>query len=59
VSAPDVAIVGGGIVHVAAGHGPWGISIGPATAALAAEAILGRRAIPSELAAGRLGAPSG
>jgi glycine oxidase len=46
-------------LHVAAGHGPWGISIGPATAALAAEAVLGRRAIPPELAAGRLGAPSG
>jgi glycine/D-amino acid oxidase-like deaminating enzyme len=44
-------------LHVAAGHGPWGISVGPATAALAAAAILGRGQIPPELAANRFGAP--
>jgi glycine/D-amino acid oxidase-like deaminating enzyme len=37
-------------LHVAAGHGPWGISVGPATARLAADAILGDdAAIPPEL----------
>jgi glycine/D-amino acid oxidase-like deaminating enzyme len=38
---------------VAAGHGPWGISIGPATAELAIAAILEGAAIPPELGAGR------
>jgi glycine/D-amino acid oxidase-like deaminating enzyme len=50
----------GGIegLHVASGHGPWGISLGPGSAALVADAILGRgEAIPAELAASRLGAP--
>ena len=37
-------------VFIAAGHGPWGISTGPATARLVAELILGRPvAIPAEL----------
>jgi glycine/D-amino acid oxidase-like deaminating enzyme len=41
-------------LHVAAGHGPWGISTGPATARMAADAILQRgSAIPAELAAER------
>lgn len=39
---------------VAAGHGPWGISAGPATGRLAADAVLGRASVPAALAAGRL-----
>ncbi|MEA2537753.1 MAG: glycine oxidase [Chloroflexota bacterium] len=43
---------------IASGHGPWGISTGPASARLVAEVILRTgREIPSELAAGRFGAP--
>jgi D-hydroxyproline dehydrogenase subunit beta len=38
---------------VAAGHGPWGISTGPATGRLAAEALLGRVEVPEALAAAR------
>jgi D-hydroxyproline dehydrogenase subunit beta len=33
-------------VFVAAGHGPWGISLGPASARLVAELVLGRAAAP-------------
>jgi glycine/D-amino acid oxidase-like deaminating enzyme len=33
----------------AAGHGPWGISTGPATARVAADALLGRAEVPAEL----------
>jgi glycine/D-amino acid oxidase-like deaminating enzyme len=41
-------------LHVVAGHGPWGISTGPATARMAADAILQREsAIPAELAVER------
>jgi glycine/D-amino acid oxidase-like deaminating enzyme len=40
---------------VAAGHGPWGISTGPATGRLAADALLGRAELPPELAASRFG----
>jgi len=42
-------------LHVASGHGPWGISLGPGSAQLVADALLGRRsgAIPPELAAAR------
>ena len=40
-------------VFVAAGHGPWGISIGPATAELVVAAILDRAAIPQPLIAAR------
>jgi glycine/D-amino acid oxidase-like deaminating enzyme len=42
-------------VFVCAGHGPWGISTGPASAALVVDAILERAlaAIPSELAVDR------
>jgi glycine/D-amino acid oxidase-like deaminating enzyme len=40
---------------IAAGHGPWGVSLGPGSARLLADAILGRGAgIPPELAAERL-----
>jgi glycine/D-amino acid oxidase-like deaminating enzyme len=38
---------------VAAGHGPWGISTGPATGRLAADALLGRADVPEALAAAR------
>lgn len=38
---------------VAAGHGPWGISAGPATARLAADAVLGQAEVPAELEAAR------
>ncbi|MDQ3688761.1 MAG: FAD-binding oxidoreductase [Chloroflexota bacterium] len=40
-------------LFVCAGHGPWGISTGPATAAMAARAILDGTAPPAELAASR------
>jgi len=41
-------------LFVAAGHGPWGISLGPGSARLVADAVLGRPAeIPAELAAAR------
>ena len=40
-------------LFVCAGHGPWGISIGPASAAMVARAILDGTAPPPELAAGR------
>jgi glycine/D-amino acid oxidase-like deaminating enzyme len=33
----------------AAGHGPWGISTGPATARMAADALLGRAEVPAQL----------
>nr|MBA2382824.1 FAD-binding oxidoreductase [Chloroflexota bacterium] len=45
---------------VAAGHGPWGISTGPGSARLLADAILGRAArdpIPAALDVGRFGPP--
>jgi glycine/D-amino acid oxidase-like deaminating enzyme len=47
----------GGIegLWIAAGHGPWGISTGPATARLAADGLLGRADIPAELRASRFG----
>jgi len=45
-------------VFVAAGHGPWGISTGPATARMVADAVLGRDAgIPDALDPGRFSAP--
>jgi len=40
-------------LFVCAGHGPWGISIGPASAAIVARAILDGTAPPRELDAGR------
>jgi glycine/D-amino acid oxidase-like deaminating enzyme len=37
-------------LYICAGHGPWGISTGPATAGLAADLILGRAVeVPREL----------
>jgi glycine/D-amino acid oxidase-like deaminating enzyme len=38
---------------VAAGHGPWGISIGPASADLAVDAILRDGHVPDALLAAR------
>jgi glycine/D-amino acid oxidase-like deaminating enzyme len=40
-------------LFVCAGHGPWGISTGPASAAMAARALLDGTAPPPELAADR------
>jgi len=37
----------------AAGHGPWGISTGPASARLVADALLGRAQIPAPLSVAR------
>jgi glycine/D-amino acid oxidase-like deaminating enzyme len=37
----------------AAGHGPWGISAGPATARIVADALLGRAEIPAALSVER------
>ena len=45
-------------LYVCAGHGPWGISTGPASARLVVDEILGRSpAIPAELDAARSGGP--
>jgi D-hydroxyproline dehydrogenase subunit beta len=45
-------------LYVCAGHGPWGISTGPASARLVVDQILGRApAIPLELDIARFGAP--
>ena len=41
-------------LFVAAGHGPWGISLGPGSARLVADAVLGRPAIAPELAGGAI-----
>jgi D-hydroxyproline dehydrogenase subunit beta len=38
---------------VAAGHGPWGMSTGPATGRLTADALLGRADVPEALSAAR------
>jgi glycine/D-amino acid oxidase-like deaminating enzyme len=43
---------------VAAGHGPWGISSGPATARLVVDAILDRAPVPAELSAIRSAWPT-
>jgi D-hydroxyproline dehydrogenase subunit beta len=39
---------------VAAGHGPWGISTGPATARLVVDAIRGRAEVPAALSVRRM-----
>ena len=47
-------------LFICAGHGPWGISTGPASARLAADLLLGRDpAIPAELDSARFGVPGG
>ena len=56
VSADGRPLIGqlGERLYVCAGHGPWGISIGPASARLVADLILGRdAAVPRELDAAR------
>jgi glycine/D-amino acid oxidase-like deaminating enzyme len=45
-------------LFVAAGHGPWGISLGPGSARLVADAVMGRPAIAPELAAARFAQPA-
>ncbi|MEP7040040.1 MAG: FAD-binding oxidoreductase [Chloroflexota bacterium] len=52
---PFIGPVGGveGL-FVCAGHGPWGISTGPASAAVVVEAMLRGGPIPAELAADRM-----
>ncbi|HEY7590372.1 MAG TPA: FAD-dependent oxidoreductase [Candidatus Limnocylindrales bacterium] len=43
-------------LYVVAGHGPWGISTGPGSAAIVADLVLGRRSDPPpELDPGRFG----
>jgi glycine/D-amino acid oxidase-like deaminating enzyme len=45
-------------LFVAAGHGPWGISLGPASAEFVVDLILGRRSgVPSEVDPARFGPP--
>ena len=48
-------------LFVAAGHGPWGISLGPGSARLVADVVLDRDGarIPDVLAAARFGPPPG
>jgi glycine/D-amino acid oxidase-like deaminating enzyme len=41
-------------LHVAAGHGPYGISLGPASGRIAADALLGHTAVPAPFGADRL-----
>lgn len=51
---PFIGAVGGvDGLFVCAGHGPWGISTGPASAAIAARAVLDGTPPPDELAATR------
>lgn len=50
------AVPGRANLFVCAGHGPWGISTGPASARLVTDLMLGRQpAIPGELAPDRFG----
>jgi len=52
------AVPGAAGLYVCAGHGPWGISTGPASARLVADLILGRPVeVPPQLDAGRFGSP--
>ena len=44
-------------LHVATGHGPYGISLGPASSRLAADAILHGTAVPAAYRADRFGLP--
>ena len=47
-------------LFICAGHGPWGISTGPASARLVTDLVLGRApAIPAELDPARFGTPGG
>jgi glycine/D-amino acid oxidase-like deaminating enzyme len=47
-----VASVAG--LHVVSGHGAWGLSVGPATARIAVDAILDDAAVPAHFAASRV-----
>ncbi len=52
------AVPGRRNLYVCAGHGPWGISTGPASARMVADLVLGRPAgIPPALDPARLGGP--
>ncbi len=52
------AVPGRRYLFVCAGHGPWGISTGPASARLVGDLVLGRSpAIPTELDPARFGVP--
>jgi glycine/D-amino acid oxidase-like deaminating enzyme len=47
-------------IYVVTGHGPWGVTLGPASARAVARTVLGETdAIPPELSAARFGNPSG
>ena len=46
-------------LFVCAGHGPWGISTGPASALLVVDAMLGRGSVPDALRAGRWASANG
>jgi D-hydroxyproline dehydrogenase subunit beta len=41
-------------LHLITGHGAWGVTLGPGSARLVADGVLGRDAIPPELAASRV-----
>jgi glycine/D-amino acid oxidase-like deaminating enzyme len=45
-------------LHVAVGHGAYGISLGPASARIAADALLHGTPVPPAFAADRLGVPA-
>lgn len=44
-------------LYLVTGHGAWGVTLGPGSAQLVVEEILGRERIPAELQAARFGAP--
>ena len=45
-------------LYLLTGHGPWGVSLGPGSARVVAEAVLGGPdRIPAELSAARVGPP--
>ena len=44
-------------LYVAAGHGPWGMSLGAGSGRLAADALMGRAEVPDALSARRFGGP--
>jgi glycine/D-amino acid oxidase-like deaminating enzyme len=51
-------VAGADGLYVLSGHGPWGVSLGPGSARVVADAVLGRPVeIPAEVAAARFGAP--
>ena len=51
-------VAGADGLYLLTGHGPWGITLGPGSALVVADAVLGVPAqIPAELSAARFGAP--